>query len=1045
MPIDTIEGFPLSLQQKRLWTFRSKGTEQEFISDAEYAISGALDRAAFEKALGAVIERHEICRSVYKSVPGLPEPVQILEENFAVKPSGTGRRLEQAPILDWELHPASPAEHRFLVRFPAVAADYTTLQLFVEDLAAQYQHALAGTADDSEPMQYLDYTQWQAELQESPEARSSQQFWRNLDAEQAGCALPLEQGAPGFASGCEERKLNVATVQTLDQAAPVPTGGRESVVCAAWIAFCARLSEINSELTFGVLSSGRSFEELHKALGPYDRYLPVQVNLREENSANVTVQVVRSAVKMAQQHQEFYSADLVKAQSAREDGLAFQFAYRREPIEVRSGNLCFKRLAAKSHSEPFKLKLEFIDGQDCQLRLYYNHRSVAAEYAAILAERFEVFLYDFVSRGETRIGDLRFASENEVSLALNTFSKSGSAEPKVGSVLELFQGQAAQHPQRPALICGGEVLTYAELNARANRLANHLVKLGVAPGEPVAISAERSFEMIVGLLGIQKAGGAYVPLDPTYPKDRLSQVLEDCGAKVLVVQPHLSGKLPAHRSTVVNLAADDSLLLSVSETDPAARIDSDRPAYIIYTSGSTGQPKGVPITHRKLAFSTAARFAYYQVPVANYLLLSSFAFDSSIAGIFWSLAQGGTLTIPREGTHQDPHQLLRLIREFKVSHLLALPSFYQAILEQASPQDVNSLSTVIVAGEACSPELVQRHYAKAPKVQLFNEYGPTEGTVWSTVHRCEPNSAGPVPIGRPVLNMSVYILDERKEPVGIGQLGEIYIAGRAVAEGYLNRPDLTNEKFLTAALPGVEGKLYRTGDLGRFRAGGLIEFHGRIDEQVKIRGYRIEIGEIEHVLARHPDVREAVVIAREDSPGDKRLVAYVVSKDQAHLSVPEIRLFAQEKLPQFMIPAVFVSMKTLPLTPNGKIDRKALPAPDELERSEKKFVAPRNEDEELLAKIWTEVLKLERVGIEENFFDLGGHSLLAIQVIARVRDSFKLELPMAAFFEAPTIGGMAVALGRCRESKGTGTGGIRRVARVAATDELLAKLNSNPG
>ena len=513
---------------------------------------------------------------------------------------------------------------------------------------------------------------------------------------------------------------------------------------------------------------------------------------------------------------------------------------------------------------------------------------------------------------------------------------------------------------------------------------------------------------------------------------------------MLVTQPHLLQQLPSHQCQLVEITRGDTgeAPPKCSGHNPNRAIVPENAAYIIYTSGSTGRPKGVPITHRQLAYSTAARLDYYKAPLANYLLLSSFAFDSSIAGIFWSLTQGGTLTIPREGSHHDPSHLRALIRDYKVSHLLALPSFYQAILDQSAAAEMASLTTVIVAGEACSAELVQRHFSKLPNVQLYNEYGPTEGTVWSTVHHCQPREQV-VPIGRPVPNMSVFILDNRGQPAGVGQLGEIHIAGPTVAEGYLNRPDLTAEKFVANTFG--TGKLYRTGDLGRFREDGLIEFHGRMDEQVKIRGYRIELGEIEHVLARHPDVREAVVIAREDTPGDKRLVAYIVPKDQAHLSGSEIRLFAQEKLPAFMAPAHFVNLKRFPLTPNGKIDRKALPAPDEVERSERKFVPPRNADEEQLAKIWTEVLKLENVGVEENFFDLGGHSLLAIQVIARVRDSFKLELPMAAFFEAPTIGGMAVALGRCREARGAGTTSIRRVARVAATDEILAQLDGNAG
>ncbi|HEX7859904.1 MAG TPA: amino acid adenylation domain-containing protein [Verrucomicrobiae bacterium] len=1040
MPTETIEGFPLSLQQKRLWSFR-KAAEQELISEALIAISGPLDRATFDAALRRMIERHEICRSVYKSVPGLPEPVQILEETSELKATGSGKRLEQAPILDWDLQSPGANEHRLTVRFPAVAADATSLRLFMQELCTQYEHAVAGSRDESEPMQYLDYTQWQSDLQDSPEARVSRQFWKNLNSEQAAHTLPLEKTGSGFAVGCETRALNIDSLRALDLFVSQPTGGREAVVCAAWTAFCAKLAELNGEIVMGVYSHGRNFEELQNALGPYDRYLPVHINLREEHSAAVTMQAVRSAIKMAQQHQEFYSGELLGTQSAREGGLAFQFAFTADAKAVSGSGLSYKFIEAKSHAEPFKLKLEFCDGTAPKLRMFYNQRAISAEYASIIAERFEVFLSDFVMRGEARLGDLRFASKRELELVTGRFASSGKAEAKAPTLIDLFQREVPLHPQRPALICDGKVLNYADLNARANQLANTLAKLGVSAGAPVVISAERSFEMIIGLLGIQKAGGAYVPLDPSYPKGRQAQVLEDCGAKVLVAQAHLIAKLPNHRCTMVKI--EDTT--GESSENLGRSIDPDQAAYIIYTSGSTGQPKGVPITHRKLASSTTARFEYYKEPLANYLLLSSFAFDSSIAGIFWSLAQGGTLTIPREGTHQDPQQLLALIRDYKVSHMLALPSFYQTILEQAVAQDASSLTTVIVAGEACSPELVQRHYAKLPKAQLFNEYGPTEGTVWSTVHRCDPKEQGAVPIGRPVPNMAVYILNEQKQPVAIGQLGEIYISGPTVADGYLHRPDLAAEKFVSASIRGEAKKLYRTGDLGRFREDGLIEFHGRIDEQVKIRGYRIEIGEIEHVLSRHPDVREAVVIAREDAPGDKRLVAYIVAKEQAHVSIPEIRLFAQEKLPQFMVPAQFVSLKTFPLTPNGKIDRKALPAPDDLERGERNFIAPRNHDEEQLAKIWTEVLKLEKVGVEENFFDLGGHSLLAIQVIARVRDSFKLELPMAAFFESPTIGGMAAALSRCREAKGAGTTSIRRVARVAATDEILAKLNGNGG
>lgn len=1039
MPTETIEGFPLSLQQKRHWSFLSTAPAHELVSKAVYLIEGNLDRAMFEQALRRVMERHEICRSVYKSIPGLPEPVQVLEEEVALHASATGRRLENAPIFDWEITAIRADQHELRVQFPAASADYSTLELFANDLARQYQHAVAGTEDGSEPMQYLDYAQWQIDLQSSSEARPGQQFWRNFEQEAVRHALALETGAETFQSAVEERRIDSALLADVSGSATGAGVSNDTLILAAWAAFCAQLGESDSEVTLGIYSNGRNFEELKEALGPYDRYLPVRIAIAHEDPAEIVVQTAQAGFAAAQQHQEFFAAGTQK--SGRDEAMEFLFAYRTSAAHAESPRISISIRSALSHSEPFKLKLEYVDGAAPALRLFYNSKRFSAEYGSILADRFETFLREFASRQKVPVRELKIASAAEIAIALNRFARQAPAEPAAPTVLELFDAKVAHHPQRPALICGGEVLTYAELDARANRLAHRLLGLGVRSGAPVALSAERSFEMIVGLLGIQKAGGAYVPLDPSYPKERLESVLHDCGAEVLVATPNLLARLPVHRGHMVALS--DSALAGESSKAPDVAIQPGNSAYIIYTSGSTGQPKGVPITHRNLAYSTAARLAFYQEPISNYLLLSSFAFDSSIAGIFWSLAQGATLTIPREGTQQDPKELLALIREYKVSHLLALPSFYQAIIDQASPLDVASLTTVIVAGEACTVDLVQRHYRKVPKAQLFNEYGPTEGTVWSTVHRCDRAEAGVVPIGRPVPNMSIYILDERRRPSGVGQLGEIYIGGPAVASGYLHRAELTSEKFVADPFNDNGTRLYRTGDLGRFRTDGLIEFHGRIDEQVKIRGFRIEIGEIECVLGRHPDVREAVVALREDTPGEKRLVAYVVPKDQAHLSIPELRLFAQDKLPQFMIPAQFVSLRTLPLMPNGKIDRKTLPVPEELERSEKRYLAPRNPDEEQLARIWSDVLKLEKVGIEENFFDLGGHSLLAIQVIARVRDSFKLELPMAAFFEAPTIGGMAVALGRCRESKGTTGGGIRRVARVAATDELLAKLKSS--
>ena len=1030
MPTQAIEGYPLSLQQNRCWTIVDEFGRGQLHTEAECVLEGKLDREKLEVALRGFLQRHEICRC--EIIEGPSGPVAVVAEDSHAGASDQRR-------FRWDLKTEESGAQVLHLEFPAELADATSIGLLLRELSGEYGRLSGSAPEADEPMQYLDYAQWQLDLQTTPEARIAQQFWR--DATEGESTIPLEKAGDGFAIGSENAHLDSAAEERLRGCAEASGTSRSIVVAAAWAAFLGRLIERPGEVAVGILSSGRTFDELNEALGPYDRYLPVKLAADSDKPAAELIRTVAGAIAETQQHQEFFGGAETEADSA----LSFLFAHCRPIEEIRAGDLTFKVRRMESHTEPFKLKLDFVEGELPELRLFYNARRISSEYAGVIAKRFKTFLNEFVSRTEAPVGGLKCICAREWEVVAQNFPRSTAASPKRATVIEMFADGVKLHPQRPAVICGGAILTYAELNERANDLADRLSQLGVRRGAAVAISAERSMEMIVGLMGIQKAGGAYVPLDPGYPKERLSFVLQDCGARVLVAQRHLVSKLPRHDCAVVHLEEKGEFAGELN-----VQIDPADAAYVIYTSGSTGQPKGVPISHRNLAFSTAARFEYYREAIANYLLLSSFAFDSSIAGIFWTLAQGGTLTLPREGTHQDPRELLRLIREYKVSHLLALPSFYNAILEMARDGELDSLRTAIVAGEACSVELARRHYAKAPQATLFNEYGPTEGTVWATVHRCEAKEEGQVPIGRPVPNMSVYILDEEQKAVGIGQAGEICIGGPALARGYLNRDELTQQKFVPNPFHLTESEapevLYRTGDLGRFRMDGMIEFHGRMDEQVKIRGYRIEIGEVENVLAGHQAVREGVVVAREDSPGDKRLVGYVVAREGMQLSIPDLRLFAREKLPAFMVPSQFVLVASLPLTPNGKIDRKALPAPEELERGEGRFVAPRTEDEEQLARIWTEVLKLEKVGLGENFFDLGGHSLLAIRVIARVRDLFKVDFPMAAFFEAPTIDGMAAALGRYLERNGRKEGahrGIPRAARVVAPEGLLRELSSS--
>jgi amino acid adenylation domain-containing protein len=558
-------------------------------------------------------------------------------------------------------------------------------------------------------------------------------------------------------------------------------------------------------------------------------------------------------------------------------------------------------------------------------------------------------------------------------------------------------------------------LTYRELNERANKLAHHLRRLGTGLESLVGVCLERSAEAVVAILGILKAGGAYLPLDPSYPRERLSWMLADAGVQIVITEEYLERNADEIETQI--------------NADFKTTINSENLAYAIYTSGSTGTPKGVLVSHRNLVHSTFARFRYYQEPLDSFLLLPPFAFDSSVAGLFWTLCRGGMLVIPEEDSHQDPAYLAELIERHSISHLLGLPALYQLILREAPPRQLTSLRTVIVAGEPCPAELVQHHAETLPHAALFNEYGPTEATVWSSVYRFGPSVpfCGSVSIGRPVANTQIYVLDPQLQPVPIGVTGEVYIGGDGVARGYLNHSDQTAERFVPNAFSAKPGaRCYRTGDLARFLADGNIEYIGRNDFQVKIRGYRIELSEIELALAQHPDVREAVVLAKTN----ERLTAYVVLKEISSATTKQLKDFLKERLPEYMLPTSFVVLDALPLTTTGKVDRNALPTDQIGVEANENYLAPRTALEQVLAGIFSEVLSLERVGVNDSFFDLGGHSLLATQVLSRVREAFQLELPLRKLFKAPSVAGLAASILEDEAKR----------ERVERTAELLLKL-----
>jgi amino acid adenylation domain-containing protein len=627
-------------------------------------------------------------------------------------------------------------------------------------------------------------------------------------------------------------------------------------------------------------------------------------------------------------------------------------------------------------------------------------------------------IHDFAAAGGDGSDDIPDRNvEAERCRMLVEWNRTEVDYPRDMCVHEMFEQQADRTPHAVAVTFEGRSLTYGELNVVANRLAHHLRALGVLPDARVAICMKRSPEVLIGLLATLKAGGAYVPLDPAYPAQRLGFMLQDSAPVMALVNGPARQALDAalagmaQRPAVIDLDADAGLWGSQPASDPdrAVGLVSSHLAYVIYTSGSTGTPKGVMIEHRNAVnYLNWARAEYRLTSGAGAPVNTSFAFDATVSSLLGPLVSGGRVDLLPEGDRELPAlaEALEAGRHYAIVKLT--PSHLQA-LQQLRPSAARNeaAGAFVIGGEALAAHHVAFWRDRAPGIRLINEYGPTEATVGMVVYEVTPDTPrnGSVPIGRPIWNTRIYLLDDQRRPVARGAEGEIYIGGAGIARGYLNRPELTAERFI--ASPFVEGdRLYKTGDLGRYAQDGTIAFLGRIDEQIKISGFRIEPGEIEAALKLDPAVRDAFVMAREDAPGDRRLVAYVAPAS-ASGGVQDLRAFLEAKLPAYMVPSAFVFIDSFPLTTNGKLDRNALPAPQTRSASDAPYAAPGTPTEEALARIWCEILNAKQVGVHDNFFKIGGSSLLATRVISRVRKAFQVELKLAAIFRCPEIAGLA--------------------------------------
>ncbi len=1032
-------GSRLSPQQRQLLSHADAGPIPPLWVACLAAIRGELDAGIFERALRRVVAKYEILRTTFvpataatptRGKNGLAPRIGASAAGVAfaaldLSASSAGEQdaqleelyraerrrsfdLELGPLLGATLVRRAPDRHALLIAAHALCADRTSLTNLVRELCAAYASLAANGPFDDDALQYSDIVAWQLELQESEDSRPGVEYWRRKDfGDGAGLSIPFESPTPAaYAAEVHSRAVDGGVARCVAEAAKRLGVTRRVVCLAAWAALLRRLAP-HSALLLGVGVDGRRYDELAEPLGPLARTLPLPLHVANRLAFAELLRSVARELQELERWQECCDPALVPelASARARPPFGFDYTEREAPFSAAGLAVSIERLEVSPASEKCRLSCR---GDDTTLEttFVYDRNRFGPATIERLAGAYEALLASAAARPEQQVGRLDALAASERRQLLDLFNDTDRDHPRGVLAHEAIEEHAARTPAAVALRQGDRALTYGELDLRANQLAWQLRELGVGPDTLVALCIERSFEMLVGILGILKAGGAYVPVDPAYPEDRIRFLVEDTRAPVLLTQERLLGRLPE----------TDARVVCVEHAElgrrPTGRIPREAGpenfVYVIYTSGSTGKPKGVVITHEKLVVSNTARIEYFGHTPETFLLLSSVAFDSSVVGIFWTLAGGGTLILVPEGVEKDVGELPRLVREAGVTHLLGLPSFYRLILEQAREGDLASLRTVIVAGEACPLKMVEHHRRALPGVGLFSEYGATETTVFSSVYDCLEQEALIAPLGTPIDNARMYVLDSRLEPCPTGVPGEVHFGGTAIALGYWRRPELTAERFVPDPFGSVAGRrLYKSGDLARHLENGDIEFQGRIDNQVKIRGYRVELEEIEVALLKHPAVKEAAVLALADLSAERRLVGYVVPEGAARPGVGLLRDFLRETLPDYMVPAVFVVLTDFPRTPNGKLDRKALPEPgSERPDLDGAFEAPSTPAEARLAAIWADVLGLDRVGVRDNFFELGGDSILSIQIVARAKRAGILLTPRQ-LFENQTVSELA--------------------------------------
>ena len=1038
--------FPASFAQQRMWFI-----EQLMPVSGVYNIAGAirilgpLNVTALERSMQEVVQRHESLRTRFTTMKGVPMQVievradlkLVLEDLNALtereRPSAQRLvreevqkpfDLRRVPLMRAKLLRLGAQEHILVLTLHHIIADGWSLGIIVREISSLYASIDGGAPSSLEdlPIQYADYSMWQREWLATGVLERELEYWKKQLGGIAPLELPTDHPRPSI-QNYRGKTIHFQVPPVLTQQLR-ELSQRESVslymtLLAGFQVLLYRYSG-QRDITVGSPVAGRTMRETEEVVGLFINTLVFRADLSGNPAFDEFLKRVRNIALEAYVHQEVPFEKLVES-------LVPERNLSRTPLfqvmltlqnsaqsEARLGAAKVENYTVDTATAKFEITLLMTESAreincswDYAIDLFDEStmEQMIANYEALLAS-----IAANPKQSIARMPLLTRGQEEQI-LAWSRIQP----EPVEHTLHQLFALQAARTPHKIAVTFERNFLTYHDLNTRANRLAQYLIKLGIGPEVRVGICIEPSLETLIGLLGIIKAGGTYLPLDPNYPPERLRFMLEDSHAPALLAEGKLKAKLPAGGHILVLIDEDWSLIQQESGENPEVNVDPDNACHIIYTSGSTGRPKGVIITHKNVVRLMSPSRPWFDFDERDvWTFFHSYAFDFSVWEIWGALLYGGRLVIVPHLVSRSPAEFLELLAREQVTVLNQTPSSFKQLMQarQAGRERPDlSLRAVLLGAEALEFQSLRHWIDYEPEVRFVNMYGPTESTVLSNYHQVKAdeirNRETRSKIGKALSDASVHVLDEEMQLVPNGVKGEIYIGGQGLARGYLNQPALTAERFLPDSYSTVPGaRLYRTGDQGSRRKDGCIEYFGRLDSQVKIRGFRIELGEIESLLSECPGVRHSVVMVREGVPGDKKLVAYQVAEEG--VTAQQIRDYLKERLPEHMLPSAFVMLESMPLTANRKIDRRALPVPPaSRDLDDLSYVAPRTPMEERLALIWSEMLGVTRVGVEDNFFSLGGHSLLAPQIVYRMSETFHVDLPLRGLFESPTIANAA--------------------------------------